>query len=675
MKKLRITSTSILIIISIIFTIISFNFLQNEFKDKLKTYNSNYETYLSEMVKYNEEKAKTNQQIKLAEDEKKRLYVDRVGDLTDEEILENNFYVQDNAHVLSDAQKIYIYEQNKNLFESLQDQPELAVVTLEKLPDGADIDLYKTIVFNTLGVGKKGVNNGILLLIAISDSKYAIAVGDGYTTLITESQQEEFFSSEVISDFRSENYGNGISKVVTNISDFMADSIYGVNMTQAKTISIPKPIEPRKPSQVLTYLLFFLITAVIWFIFYILKSAIDSLIYKKAKRNFINYLSNNGCESVRAMRSLDSIERPIEFFYSNENITPFSKLYGKAFVNLEFIDDEVMLKILNCKIEQSDSFINDHFIHNEFEKAKDFFLNMSKEYANQCFNYLSDNKRISDFNQFVENEFIESFSNSFYSETENNADLYLLQQKCLSDDNLQLMLNKALKLIDSKLKNMAKKIYEQSDLPRELFSDYFDPNSLEINMNIDSQISDSIVKLQYTLENFINNLHSQLINYSNVQLSEEKISEETNQYIQHYDLIRIISSFNIFEPSSNDVKVAYKKITKNLYEEAIRKASSEHDSFSHECRSNYDGFSDYLSSNVTMQQFLLYNYLLNDSNRVNKTATNYQSHLNTEHAKYESSHQSSSSSSSYDSSGGSGFGGGGFGGGFSGGGGGFSGGW
>jgi uncharacterized membrane protein YgcG len=84
--------------------------------------------------------------------------------------------VHDFANLLSPAQR----ESLETLSQSVERQTtaELAIVTVPTL-DGQSIDSYAHELFNQWGIGKKGLNNGVLLLVAPQERRMRIEVGYG----------------------------------------------------------------------------------------------------------------------------------------------------------------------------------------------------------------------------------------------------------------------------------------------------------------------------------------------------------------------------------------------------------------------------------------------------------------------------------------------------------------
>src|SRR3989338_777496 len=83
-------------------------------------------------------------------------------------------YVTDNANVIDDS---YESEINSKLSKiELNTTVEIAVVTVESL-QGSDIETFAVELFKKAGIGKKDINNGLLILVAPNEHKYRIEVG------------------------------------------------------------------------------------------------------------------------------------------------------------------------------------------------------------------------------------------------------------------------------------------------------------------------------------------------------------------------------------------------------------------------------------------------------------------------------------------------------------------
>jgi uncharacterized protein len=98
-------------------------------------------------------------------------------------------YVSDFAHVLSRRTVDEVDGICSDLDHSKADT-QVAIVTIKSLK-GADVGEYATTLANAWGVGKKGSNRGVLILLAVNDHKWRIAVGHGLEQILTNSQAEE----------------------------------------------------------------------------------------------------------------------------------------------------------------------------------------------------------------------------------------------------------------------------------------------------------------------------------------------------------------------------------------------------------------------------------------------------------------------------------------------------
>lgn len=90
--------------------------------------------------------------------------------------VEENVYVYDQDNIIDDG-----VENNLNkMLTELEEKTEVefAVVSVESLLN-KDIEDYSNNLFNTLGIGKKGKDNGLLLIFSRSDERVRIEVGRG----------------------------------------------------------------------------------------------------------------------------------------------------------------------------------------------------------------------------------------------------------------------------------------------------------------------------------------------------------------------------------------------------------------------------------------------------------------------------------------------------------------
>ena len=90
--------------------------------------------------------------------------------------VEKDVYIYDEDNIIEDNVE---EELNKMLVElEEKTEAEFAVVSVESLL-GRSIEDYANNLFNTLGIGKKGKDNGVLLLFSRSDEKVRLEIGRG----------------------------------------------------------------------------------------------------------------------------------------------------------------------------------------------------------------------------------------------------------------------------------------------------------------------------------------------------------------------------------------------------------------------------------------------------------------------------------------------------------------
>lgn len=89
------------------------------------------------------------------------------------------------------------------------------VVVVVPNTGGNDIDAYKVDLSHAWGIGQKGKDNGVLLLIAKDDRKVAIASGYGVEHLLTDALSNRIIDEQIVPSFKTGNFYEGIDNGTT----------------------------------------------------------------------------------------------------------------------------------------------------------------------------------------------------------------------------------------------------------------------------------------------------------------------------------------------------------------------------------------------------------------------------------------------------------------------------
>lgn len=99
--------------------------------------------------------------------------------------VEEDVYIYDEDNVIDDD----VEEKLNKMLVELEEKSsaEFAVISVESLQDNS-IETYANNLFNTLGIGKKDKDNGVLLLISRSDEKVRLEIGRGLEGCLNDSK-------------------------------------------------------------------------------------------------------------------------------------------------------------------------------------------------------------------------------------------------------------------------------------------------------------------------------------------------------------------------------------------------------------------------------------------------------------------------------------------------------
>lgn len=128
----------------------------------------------------------------------------------------DNQDVMDNANVLNSQTEQYIKQVNDKDLAKVKGHPQIAVIT-EKQVDG-DIEAKAQQLFNKYQFGRKGYDNGVLLLLDIQDHKVRMQTGYGIESAVPDDFVNQLMNEQVQNDFRKKNYSTGTRVMVGKLS-------------------------------------------------------------------------------------------------------------------------------------------------------------------------------------------------------------------------------------------------------------------------------------------------------------------------------------------------------------------------------------------------------------------------------------------------------------------------
>ena len=126
--------------------------------------------------------------------------------------------ITDEAGLLSAEDYTAIQAELAALEKTSTDQ--VAVVTLKSL-QGYPIEDYGYQLGRKWGIGQKGKDNGILLIVAPNERKVRIEVGRGLEPVMTDAMSSLIIQNAILPEFRRGNFSAGIRAGVRDIKDVL----------------------------------------------------------------------------------------------------------------------------------------------------------------------------------------------------------------------------------------------------------------------------------------------------------------------------------------------------------------------------------------------------------------------------------------------------------------------
>ena len=153
----------------------------------------------------------------------------------------NNTWVTDKANILSDSTETQLNQMISDL--EAKNGSEIAVVTVPDTKPSATPKAFATELFNFWGIGKKGKNNGVLLLISSGERRVQIETGSGIQSILPDANTVGIIETEITPRFKQQDFDGGTlagTKALVNVLQTPM-----VNAQSQATL----PLAPIVPSQ------------------------------------------------------------------------------------------------------------------------------------------------------------------------------------------------------------------------------------------------------------------------------------------------------------------------------------------------------------------------------------------------------------------------------------------
>ncbi len=121
--------------------------------------------------------------------------------------------VYDYAKLLSPEERRMLEQKLSKYYDSTSTQ--IVIATINKVND--DINLYGTEWAHKWGIGQKGKDNGLLILVSKDDHKISIRTGYGVEDRLTDALSKRVISRDMIPYFRQGQFYQGLNKAVDDI--------------------------------------------------------------------------------------------------------------------------------------------------------------------------------------------------------------------------------------------------------------------------------------------------------------------------------------------------------------------------------------------------------------------------------------------------------------------------
>ncbi len=180
--------------------------------------------------------------------------------------LKQNVYVYDQDSCIDDEVEAEINLMIKELEEKTE--AEFAIISIQGL-NGYTIEEYANELFNTLGIGKEGKDNGVLLLFSKADKRVRLEIGRGLEGCLNDAKCGRILDDYFVPYREEDDYTTASKNTVIAVLNVIADE-YQVELENVEEMQVDE--DKKNDAPIWVYIVVFALI----FIVAILKSSGDN---------------------------------------------------------------------------------------------------------------------------------------------------------------------------------------------------------------------------------------------------------------------------------------------------------------------------------------------------------------------------------------------------------------
>ncbi len=138
----------------------------------------------------------------------------------------NDFFVNDFVNIIDDIDESEIMKIGADLYE--QTNAQIVVVTIDSL-DGYDVDEYALELGRKWGVGNEDSDNGVVILLSLSDRQISIQVGYGLEGCLNDGKVGRILDDYAIPYLTVDDFSTGLTEAYKAVAYVVCEE-YGVEL-------------------------------------------------------------------------------------------------------------------------------------------------------------------------------------------------------------------------------------------------------------------------------------------------------------------------------------------------------------------------------------------------------------------------------------------------------------